>query len=88
MMTLLIELKKYLFPNSSLPPKWATGCFYGGETQILLDENNPYERFNTLAHESFSFAIFLNLSMKKIILIELYGLMNHLLVILMVQLIN
>ena len=47
------RIKEVSFPNSSLPPKWATGCFYGGETQILLNENNPYERFNTLAHESF-----------------------------------
>lgn len=47
------RIKEVSFPNSSLPLKWATGCFYGGETQILLDENNPYERFNTLAHESF-----------------------------------
>lgn len=47
------RIKEVSAPNSPLPPKWATGCFYGGETQILLNENNPYERFNTLAHESF-----------------------------------
>ncbi len=44
------RIKKVSAPNSSLPPKWATGCFYGGKIQILLNENNPYERFNTLAH--------------------------------------
>lgn len=49
----IARIKEVSAPNSSLPPKWATGCFYGGETQILLDENNPYERFNILAHESF-----------------------------------
>lgn len=47
------RIKEVSAPNSSLPPKWATGCFYGGEAQILLHENDPYEKFNTLAHESF-----------------------------------
>lgn len=49
----IARIKKVSTSKSSLPPKWATGCFYDGEIQILLDENNPYERFNTLAHESF-----------------------------------
>lgn len=49
----IARIKEVSAPNSSLPPTYAKGCFYGGETQILLDENNPYERFNTLAHESF-----------------------------------
>jgi len=49
----ITRIKEVSAPNSSLPPQWATGCFYGGETQILLNENNPHERFNTLAHESF-----------------------------------
>lgn len=80
----IARIKEVADTNSSLPPQWATGCFYGGETQVLLNENNPYERFNTLAHESFHL-LFLNLSTKKIILIELYGLMKHLLVILMEQ---
>ncbi len=35
------------------PPSWAQGCFYGGETQILLNPHNIYDRFCTLAHESF-----------------------------------
>ncbi len=35
------------------PPSWAQGCFYGGEIQILLNPQNIYERFYTLAHESF-----------------------------------
>lgn len=47
------RIKEVSDSNSLLPPKWATGCFYGGETQILIDETNPYERFNTLAHETF-----------------------------------
>ena len=47
------RMKEISAPNSPLPPEWATGCFYGGETQILLNENSPYENFNTLAHESF-----------------------------------
>ena len=49
----IARIKEVSFPDVSLPPKWARGCFYGGETQILLDENNLYENFNTLAHESF-----------------------------------
>ena len=40
-------------PNSTLPPNWATGCFYGGEIQVLIDKNNPYEKFNTLIHETY-----------------------------------
>ena len=35
------------------PPSWAKGCFYGGEIQMLLNPQNIYERFCTLAHESF-----------------------------------
>ena len=34
-------------------PSWAQGCFYGGETQILLNPEYIYDRFYTLAHESF-----------------------------------
>lgn len=34
------------------PPSWATGCFYGGENQILLDDKDVKKRFLTLAHES------------------------------------
>lgn len=47
------RIKEVSAPNSPLPPKWATGCFYGGEIQILLNANNPYEKFNTLTHEGF-----------------------------------
>lgn len=43
---------KELDPNGN-PPSWAQGCFYGGETQILVDPQNIYLRFCTLAHESF-----------------------------------
>ena len=43
---------KKLDPKAN-PPSWASGCFYGGETQILLDINNIYNRFTTLAHETF-----------------------------------
>ena len=43
---------KELAPEAT-PSPWAKGCFYGGETQILLDEDNLYERFHTLAHETF-----------------------------------
>ena len=43
---------KTLDPNAN-PPIWASGCFYGGETQILLDTNNVYNKFRTLAHETF-----------------------------------
>ena len=35
------------------PPSWAQGCFYVGETQILLNPEYIYDRFYTLAHESF-----------------------------------
>lgn len=33
------------------PPDWATGCFYNGEIQVLVDINNPEIKMNTLAHE-------------------------------------
>lgn len=33
------------------PPKWATGCFYNDEIQVLVDLKNPEEKMNTLAHE-------------------------------------
>lgn len=34
-------------------PSWAQGCFYGGEIQILFNPQCLYDRFCTLAHESF-----------------------------------
>lgn len=34
------------------PPEWAEGCFYGGESQVLLKEKDAMMRFFTLAHES------------------------------------
>lgn len=34
------------------PPDWATGCFYNGEIQVLVDLKNPEEKMNTLAHET------------------------------------
>ena len=43
---------KTLAPDSN-PPSWAQGCFYGGETQILLNPQSLYDRYSTLAHESF-----------------------------------
>lgn len=47
------RIKEVAGEDTNLPPEWATGCFYGGETQILVDVNEPYIRFNTLIHESF-----------------------------------
>lgn len=41
-----------LEPESN-PPSWAQGSFCGGEIQILLDLQNIYNRFCTLAHETF-----------------------------------
>ena len=38
--------------SNAEPPKWATGCFYGGEEQILLNKDNIMDRFLTLAHET------------------------------------
>lgn len=43
---------KTLDPKAT-PPSWAQGCFYGGETQILLNENDLDANFFTLAHETF-----------------------------------
>ncbi len=43
---------KVLDPEAT-PPSWAQGCFYGGETQILLNENDLDAHFFTLAHETF-----------------------------------
>ena len=42
---------KLLNPDAN-PPKWAKGCFCGGEIQILLHPNMS-ARFLTLAHETF-----------------------------------
>lgn len=42
---------KLLNPKAT-PPKWATGCFCGGEIQILLYPSME-ARFLTLAHETF-----------------------------------
>ncbi len=44
---------KEVAPDTTSPSlSWAKGCFYGGEIQMLIDED-PYERFNSLAHETF-----------------------------------
>lgn len=58
----ITRIKEVSEPNVILPPECATGCFYGEESQILLKEENPYEEFNTLAHESFHllFSKFIN----------------------------
>lgn len=42
---------KFLDENAN-PPEWASGCFYGGENQILLDKDDLNSKFFTLAHES------------------------------------
>lgn len=34
------------------PPDWATGCFYNGEIQILVDLKNPERKMHTLSHET------------------------------------
>ncbi len=36
-----------------MPPSWARGCFYGGETQILTSKENPRDDFYVLVHETF-----------------------------------
>lgn len=38
--------------NGQTPPSWATGCFYNGEIQVLVDLKNPEIKMNTLAHET------------------------------------
>lgn len=43
---------KTLCPHANVP-NWASGCFYGGEIQILLSPDNLYSKFYTLAHETF-----------------------------------
>lgn len=47
-----IDRIKKLSPEA-IPPSWATGCFYGEEIQILINQKNINEKFCTLAHESF-----------------------------------
>lgn len=40
--------------NGSTPPSWATGCFYNGEVQTLININKPKEyqaKEQTLLHE-------------------------------------
>jgi hypothetical protein len=34
------------------PPSWATGCFYNGEIQVLVNLDNPEIKMHTLAHET------------------------------------
>lgn len=48
----LTRIREVAF-DFSMPPAWATGCFAGGEIQILLSEHKLYERFYALAHETF-----------------------------------
>ncbi len=38
--------------NGQTPPSWATGCFYNGEIQVLVDFKKPEIKMNTLAHET------------------------------------
>lgn len=38
--------------NGDTPPIWATGCFYNGEIQVLVNINNPEIKMHTLAHET------------------------------------
>lgn len=47
------RIREVTFDEVMLPPEWATGSFYGGKVQILIDVNNPYDKFTTLSHESF-----------------------------------
>ncbi|MBP3619989.1 MAG: hypothetical protein J6J24_04965 [Clostridia bacterium] len=48
-------IKTKMAPCDELPPDWATGCFYGGESQILInpaDEEDVSRRKYTLLHEA------------------------------------
>ncbi len=48
-------IKAKMSIHDELPPEWATGCFYGGESQILVnphDENDVNRRKYTLLHEA------------------------------------
>lgn len=48
----IVRIKR--LDKDAKPPSWSKGCFYGGESQILLDINNlTYSNFCILAHESF-----------------------------------
>lgn len=47
------RIKEVLKKDDCMPSKEARGCFCGGEIQILLDIDNPYELFTSLAHETF-----------------------------------
>ncbi|MGN1227402.1 MAG: hypothetical protein ACI4TX_02040 [Christensenellales bacterium] len=38
--------------NGCTPPSWATGCFYNGEIQVLVDIENTETQMHTLAHET------------------------------------
>lgn len=48
-------------------PSWAQGCFYGGETQILLNPEYIYMIDFTLLHMNHFIYYFKNLYMKKTI---------------------
>lgn len=49
------HIKTKMSPVDELPPEWATGCFYGGESQVLVnpcDEKDVDRRRFTLLHEA------------------------------------
>ncbi|MDD4275785.1 MAG: hypothetical protein PHO33_02255 [Clostridia bacterium] len=51
------EFENYIkeVSHGATPPKWATGCFYNNEIQILVNLNSAYSmssKFYTLAHET------------------------------------
>lgn len=38
--------------NGQTPPEWATGCFYNGEIQVMVNVDKPEIKMHTLAHET------------------------------------
>lgn len=67
----------YEIDKNANPPKWAMGCFYGGENQILLEKDSIRRRFYTLAHETchllFSKYIYKNYSDRVVWLDEAFA---------------
>ena len=38
--------------KGKVPPEWATGCFYGGEIQVLVNVENKESKLKVLTHET------------------------------------
>ncbi|MEG2457565.1 MAG: hypothetical protein RSB41_01580 [Bacilli bacterium] len=47
------RIKKFSLKDAESLPTWVSGCFYGGEIQILVNEEDLSNTFFSLTHETF-----------------------------------